>query len=396
MKRSTFWLVLAAGLVLRIFAWQLLPSVLLDDGLNYHEIVLNLLEKGKYYNSEGLAYRPPLQPVLIFLIYKLFGEKLFLVSFFQILLSLATAVLVWKISKSNLAFAFAALSFDLALFAPLLMAETLALFLLVLGFYFLKTAKVGFAGLSWGMVVLAKPILFPIFLIILFSKENKKMALLLFLLPIFLWCFRNYSVFRKPVFVSTNGGLNFYIGNNPYSKGTYDKNSERALFLFESHSEIEKNSRYFREGLKFIKFHPQETLLNLVRKPFYLLATFGGSAEGILVREGNWFFGVGQLVSYWLILWGAIYYFLSDFSKIDKDILLFIIGYIFSLLPFFTFPRFRIILLPFLAILAGLGMKNFFREPKPGKMGLAGLILCLLTVRDWFKIIRFGLKIILK
>jgi len=430
-RRSTFWLLLAMGFILRIFAWQLLPSPLADDAGHYHQIALNLLEKGRFFGSEGLAFRPPLQPFFIFLIYRVFGKNLLAVVLTQIFLSLLTAVLIKKIvsfiadeKTGKIAFILALFSFDLSLFASLLMSETIFIFLIAFGFWalinFYKQPKKIFflvaAGLSWGLSVLARPVVLPVLVLLsvylgrrkVLGKGKRQLVFwFLMLIPVLAWSIRNTIIFQQPAFISTNGGLNFYVGNNPYSQGSYDKNTEQILFIFSDQSEMEKNKLYFQEGIKFILGQPQKTLINIFRKPFYLLATFGGSAEGLIIREfkqGGVLFGVGQLVSYWLVLIAAIYFMVPPLSGTKKQgerknlwlksFSIFAIGYVTLLLPFFTFPRFRIPLLLPLIIFGSLGIRKVLTKANFGGLGRTFLIFGLLTIRDWLKLIRFLSKIV--
>lgn len=423
MKKPFFWWCLAGGLFLRLLAWWLLPSVLADDAAYYQQIGINLLREGRYFGSEGLAFRPPLQPFFIFLIYYFGGISVWLVSLIQIGLSLLTAVLIGQLASllfnqkvGGLALILAALSFDLSLFAPLLMSESLVIFLIVFGFWALVKERHFLSGSAWGLGVLGKPLLLPVFLVVSFGTkkrkvfENRKIGFifcLLLILPALGWSVRNWLVFQKPVFISTNGGLNFYIGNNPYSRGSYDQNTKKALSLFPARSETKENELYFQEGIKFVKRKPLKAISNLVRKPFYLLATFGGSAEGLIIRKverGSFgatnimrlFFGAGQLFTYWLVLLGAIYFWLTSkkFKQEVRLVLVFVFGYFISLLPFFTFPRFRLPLLPFLIILAGAGIVNFFKKPNPNKLKLALFVFVLLTIRDGLKLVKFVFRLV--
>lgn len=417
---------LFGGIVLRLFAWRLLPSVLIEDAGNYNEIAINLLNTGRYYGSEGLAFRPPLQSFFIFLVYKIFGVNSIFASAAQVLVSSLTAILVWKITKfffgertGLMAFFLSVFSFDLALFAPLLMSETFFTFLLVAGFWFLAiTTKTNrpllfyLTALVFGISTLAKPTVLPVFILILILFWRKvffkqwlviTIALFLVLLPVLLWSWRNFSIFKQPIFVATNGGINFYIGNNPDATGSYDKNTEKLLTKFEGKTEIDKNNSYFREGLAFISVNPIKTLINVVKKPFYLLATFGGSAEGLIVRKKSFFdlaYGLVQVLSYWLVLFGSIYFFFIGGKKLDKKVkllvllmLFFCIGYIVSLLPFFTFPRFRIPLLPLLIIFGSFGLDALMKKINFRKLILTIIVFTLLIVRDWSKILFFLIKL---
>jgi len=462
MKKQTFLLLVVLGLILRFTAFWLMPSNLAEDAGNYHEIAVNLIKTGKYVGSEGLAYRPPLQPIFLAGIYKTLGVNPAIASIVQIVLSLLTAVMIGEISyevrsisyelkkkKDNryeiwdkeikegekfrgidwLAVGLALFSFDLALFSPLLMSETLFIFLTVLGFWFLLkdyslfpaspaggTIHYSLAFLCFGLSVLVKPMILPALLIVVFLilkkrfKQNYLLFIiyyLLFIAPSVLWSVRNTLIFKRPVFISTNSGWNFYVGNNIYSKGTYDKETEKGIELTKNMSELEKNNFYQREGLKFVKEHPDKALLNVIRKPFYLFAAFGGSAEGLIVRsyeKGNYsfknlaklFFGVGQILSYYLILFGAIYFFVSKnkhkkFIRHSLFMVHYSLFYILALLPFFTFPRFRIPLLPFMIIFASQGIRNFFQEKKKfnRRFLFSFFLFVILIIRDIWKIILF-------
>ncbi len=415
-KKLIFLLIL--GIVLRLLVLWLLPSSLADDAIAYKEIALNLVREEKFYNSEGLAYRPPLQSFFMATAYKIFGINDLWPSLIQVSLSVLTAFLIFKITNqyskkdAPLAFILTVLSFDLILFSPLLMVETLFLFLIVFGFWLIFSKRTNFqlAGFIWGLSVLAKPTFLPLWLclmICLLKKQEAKTSLwvkavFLLLLPPLLWSTRNYLTLKKPVFVSTNGGLNLYIGSNPYSLGTYDKETEKILFLFEDKSETEKNSLYLKAAKDFMVNNPLRFLANLLRKPFYLMATFGGSAEGLVVRAIKTgdrgarnllriAFSFGQLISYWLTLGFGLYFMIFNFGKIRRSrllssVLFFAVGYVLLLLPFFTFPRFRIPLLFPLIVFASLGIRDFLKKGNHRKLALSFSFLVLLTIRDWFKI----------
>jgi len=466
MKKIIPWIF--AGIALRLVALWLLPNLLTEDAGSYFSIADNLSKTGHYFNSEGLAYRPPLEPLFIYLMLKIFGSSLYMLSVCQIVISIVTAVMIGKIARGfflkepqgELPMILALLSFDLSLFAPLLMSETIYIFLVIMGFWLLSAVrdkKIGSirvlaaaAFLSWGLAVLGKPSTLIVFCALAAYLLYKKLTALnfgnswwIFLILVFpsmFWSARNWIVFHRFVYVSSNGGVNLYIGNNPYSSGSYDKDTEKITNLYANYSEVEKDSLYRREAMRYISQHPLKTIQNIARKPFYLMATFGGSAEGAIIRGakesnlglyrfGRIIFGIGQLATYWLVLFGTIYYLAVGREKNDilrglksvvsprrmplpssihlrlkhrsilevsnKDdgwfqiLMLFLVFYILSLLPFFTFPRFRIPMLPFLIIIGSLGIKKFQGPIDRKKIILATAIFVLLTARDWLKMFAF-------
>ena len=417
MSKKCFWLVLFLGLLIRLLAWRLLPSALVDDGLAYQQLAINLLEKAKYFGREGVAFRPPLMPLFLAFIYFLGGIKTWLVSLILICFSILTVVLISQLTTKiftkkagDLALVLGAFCFDLGLFSPLLMGETLVIFLLVLGFCLFSNRRKNLAFFVWGLTLLGKPFLLIAYLLTFFVIKKLRISkvglgnwgLIIFFLPAFFWSVRSTVFLKTPTFVSSNGGLNFYIAHNPLAKGTYDQETEQILNLYSDYPEGEKNKLYYQEGINYLLNHPLKSLVNIVKKPFYLMATFGGSAEGLIIREVKkesfafidflrLFYGGGQLISYWLILFGTFYWFLTK-KIINSWLKVFFaweVGYLITLLALFTLPRFRIPLLPFLIIFASQGLLELVKSPRFKKVVLAISLLVLFTVRDWHKIVKW-------
>jgi hypothetical protein len=86
------------------------------------------------------------------------------------------------------------------------------------------------------------------------------------------WTYRNYRVFDAFVLVSTNGGDNLYIGNNPTSSGRYQEpgriypQGQAALQL----PELERDHLGRELARAYIKAHPVETLLRVPSKLWYM------------------------------------------------------------------------------------------------------------------------------
>jgi len=68
---------------------------------------------------------------------------------------------------------------------------------------------------------------------------------------------RNYYHFGRFIPISTNGGINLYIGNNPYATGEYRWDSVVTNPL-ERLPEYERDKEASRLAKKYMKNHPLE------------------------------------------------------------------------------------------------------------------------------------------
>jgi hypothetical protein len=98
------------------------------------------------------------------------------------------------------------------------------------------------------------------------------------LVPLAPWWVRNAVVFERPVWLSTNGGWNFYLGHNRRYRelpglgaGTdyaiYDRLTRQGL------TEPQVDRDLHRRGLSFATAHPGETFVNVCRKARVLFTT---------------------------------------------------------------------------------------------------------------------------
>ena len=79
------------------------------------------------------------------------------------------------------------------------------------------------------------------------------------------WTYRNYLTFDKPVLISTNFGVNFWMGNNPDSRGEYTPFGEHVVGL----SETERSEVLLEKAKAYIRAEPgafvQRTLIKALR-----------------------------------------------------------------------------------------------------------------------------------
>ncbi|MCJ7509039.1 MAG: radical SAM protein [candidate division Zixibacteria bacterium] len=286
----TLLLIFLLSFALR-FIWvsKLGPEFYWADERDYDKIATNLIE-GKGYTLDGVeptAFRPPGQSIFLASLYFLFGHDLLLVRIVQSILGSLACLLVYliciKLSFSQLCSILAGILaalypyniyaagsfYPINLLTLLLLLATLCL---IDAFNrYNKFSLVG-AGICLGLGALSVPYTLILFLYVPFwltlsprtSTLKRKLTYfsivsIAFALTVAPWLARNSFVFNKVAF-STNGGYNFWLGNNPeatFSSGNkvlIPKELSKKLDLVTS--EVEKEEIFVEEALSFIQEHP--------------------------------------------------------------------------------------------------------------------------------------------
>jgi len=287
----------------------------IGDAYQYDALARNIIENHKFYNSEQISYsepvyktlikgkgmpfdvfRTPVYPLFLAGIYSIFGHKPHLAIIIQIFLSSLACVLVYKMGEvfinKNIGFIgglLLALDFPTAVYANLLLTETLFLSLFLLSIYlalkFFKEKKrvyLGYSSILLGVSTLCRPvvqyfvILMMLMLLISFRKNIKKgmlncfLYLLIFLVTLSPWALRNYITYGS-FKLSTIQGHNLLFFNAAYLNSyqreggyNYVKNIREELKMKmdkmcvkkDINSPFEKSKLYQREALKEIFAHP--------------------------------------------------------------------------------------------------------------------------------------------
>lgn len=89
---------------------------------------------------------------------------------------------------------------------------------------------------------------------------------------------RNYLVSGDLITISTNGGINFFIGNNPHSDKTVAirpgenwKRLVRRSYREDARTRAQQSAYFFWEGLSYLTDHPLGFLRGIVRKTIRLI-----------------------------------------------------------------------------------------------------------------------------
>ena len=218
-----------------------------NDPINYQILGSNLAKYHVYAenkDSEGnwilTAYRPPGLPIFLAIIYSISGKwQLAVLS--QIGLFLISIIMFFSIVKRFFSDRVAQLVIVIYLLNPViyfmnnsLWTESISQFFIIGAFYFYFLGRerknpllVIISGLLFGWLILTRPtyliylLIIPLVFIYHFFKFHKfeylKFILIFFaILPVLFWSIRSSIATGGPVLVSTNGGVNMLLGNNPY------------------------------------------------------------------------------------------------------------------------------------------------------------------------------------
>jgi len=358
------------------------------DSRWFHDQALAI--SGGHWSGPDAVFRGPLYPVFLAGIYGVTGPDPAAARAVQLLLGGVSVLLVARLgmvvfgaSVGVLAGVLAAVSWILVYFeGEILIAAILPLLGTLLLLSLLRADRRGgsssylLAGLLFGLFAAARPnilVLLPAALFWIGWRRWRKSAVLLagVLLLLVPLTVRNRVVSGEWVLLSSQGGINFYIGNHRAADGRHavfpglpswrNEDVERLTAARIGHlpSPNELSRFWFGEALAEIAADPARFLAGLLRKSFFLLHAYevGNNRDLALYRRANPVLSL-PLVSYGLLLPLALVGLLSSPRRSrEKNLLVaFFVTYGLSLVLFFVCARFRVPLLPVLFILAGKGL----------------------------------------
>jgi len=272
----------------------------------YEETAINILSEGLAYSEEGYAFRSPLYPYLIAIVYAIGGRSRTNLFILQALTGSFAVLLLLHIGLTLLSHFRTALM-SAALFAvhPLVLyytkqvlTESLYMFFLVFVVYLAykvveepQKGSLVLLGLAMGLTILcrAEGSLFSgLVLVGMFAftkgdirRKFHKSFIVMFtmLLAVAPWVIRNCLVVGAPV-LATEGGITLYLGNNPEATGGYHVPTQMFEKEVSKLSEVEKSRFYTRKAVIYILENPTVFVSLGIRK---LQALWGSWGNRILV-----------------------------------------------------------------------------------------------------------------
>lgn len=397
------------------------------DGLFHHEWALEILG-GNFWGDE-VFFRAPLYPYFLAGLYKLSGSSIAFAIAVQHLIGSVSVVLVYVLARefftvrvAFIAGLLAALYWPLVYFEGELLIVTLPIAINLLMLIILQKALKNhrlfyylLAGALLGLSALSRPnilILIAALPLILryggglrtWSSTVKPstvllMGALIVVLPVLV---RNYVVGRDIVPIASQGGVNFYIGNNAQSNGSqamvpgarWDLHGtyQGAIELAENDvgrklRPSEVSNYYLRKAFDFILGSPAQAAPLLLKKLYLFWAGVERSNNKYIQFFWRHFgLGIVPLPGFWLVgplgLLGGILLW----SRRRDFVLLyaFTLGYMASVVLFFVNARFRLPVAPVLIVFAAYGVCHFFDAIRSGSSDLLKLstllVLCVAVV----------------
>jgi len=303
------------GLLLRVVSIFVLKNYTSPRDYEYGEIARNIII-GKGFaratdHGGGVVQtssHAPLYPYFLALFYKsgLSPKTFIMILLIQAIFSALTILVFYKISLTIFNTLIANLTaIGITFYPPFLyyttklVPTTLFLFLLSLTALLILMIKKDdirsniVPGIVFGITLLCDPITFVMYPALLlwhfvkkeFTIKNFVVIILFSIMVLLPWTVRNYKIHNQIVLVTTQFGVNFWIGNNQNATGTdyyrvYSIDDENFVLMtqtitrevrekLDKMSEIERAKIFMNEGLKFIRNNPIKFSELLVKKFYY-------------------------------------------------------------------------------------------------------------------------------
>jgi 4-amino-4-deoxy-L-arabinose transferase-like glycosyltransferase len=384
-----------AALALRLMYIFLVPhepEPPMDDRHYYFITAQHILEGKGIMQLRSFAYQPPLFPALEAGVFAVFGlNNTLAVEVMLALFSALQCVLLalWASSLATrrvgyIAGAWAALYPQFIRYPQTRYSEAFYMFMLALGIWLVVRAlqngswrRFLLAGAVCGLGALTREA--SVFLLPIVAgwfwlghkslPPNLANSFLVFaagmILVIAPWTVRNWFVLNAFVPISTNGGVNFYMGNNPDADGRFVWKLAPGVDWQDGANEVFANKQGFREGLKYVAENPGRTVQMWFKKAWYLweppsLAKSTSNLELV--------FRLGWLVFYLAMAVLAVYGFLR-LGAAWRSVSFVLLTIVFMSLPYiatYATSRYRLPMESVLLFYSALGVEFLLRRYREG------------------------------
>jgi hypothetical protein len=272
------WTLIIGGVALALrlgYAAVAPPPPVADE--TCYDALARSLAAGKGYVEDGVptAYWTVGCSGLMAAFYVVFGYHYFPIIVFQAVLGAATAVLTWRLASLFLdegparaaGLIVAVLPSQVAYAARLYPAVVFGFVTVIAADVILRSGRLYAAGLFTGAGALGAPVALtlpaPFLAIDLLLRRSWKRALVRTLLVgaaaaavVAPWTYRNWRVLGAFVPVSTNGGVNLWMGNNADADGCYNFPTSPANPLYMVRDEVRRDRLGRRLAWDYIRRHP--------------------------------------------------------------------------------------------------------------------------------------------
>jgi 4-amino-4-deoxy-L-arabinose transferase-like glycosyltransferase len=281
---------LVCNALLQLMILIFVKTIPISDSFYYIQLSEQLFSTGSYMNENGnlTSFLPVGLPAYLAFLNLISGNPLLLVKILNIVFTSLFILLIFRLfqkelsQKGKLIFLFAFVLFPNNLFSSnIIMTDYLFTFLLWLVVYILiksdNTVKyLLLIGVILGLMSYLRPIglLLPLIFIIYFYKSygiktsliKSIYIIIVMILIVSPWIYRNYIVFNEIVPISTNGGFNFLMGNHKLSTGGLNFNFDYNSF---NPNEVKESRKAYHTAFNHIMENPFSSILRIPQKIYY-------------------------------------------------------------------------------------------------------------------------------
>ncbi len=438
MKNSkALFIILLLALCLRViylFFYNSLPewNILTVD--NYYHLNWAIDFANGNILGDTTYFRAPFYIYCLGFLYAILGATLWISRLFGLAIGIFSVLLTYLIGKktfdhkTGLLAAFIHTIYPITLyFESELLLDPLFMLLLQLILYrvlkWLETKSIRnvfMTGILLGFAAITRPTILiwvvPLLLLIFTYRGQINQwykQILFFVLALFIVItpitIRNLIIADDPVLISSQGGINFYIGNNPDADGVsaimpepmghnWQISQIRHIAETESGEKLssgEISSFWFRKSIEWIKDNPSEFISLYLKKLYFNISNREISNN----RDLNQFFNNIPLLKYNPVVFGILFAFsvvpillLWRKNKVLKLFVILLLTYILAGSLFFFNSRFRLPLMPFYFIFSASGIIliiKFMRESIP-KTVLAYIIVLMALIFSYYPVVSFS------
>lgn len=362
-----------------------------------------VIASGDWLGGDEVFFIGPLYAYFLALVYKLIGPHLTVVRFLHLGMEVGTTLFLFGFARRALSEQAAkitgvlwALYLPAIFFSSFVLPVALDIFLIAGSFYFLargaegRTRNVVAAGVLLGLVTLDRGnlLIFVAAAGVLFLCYIKRLGwrrLVAYFVPIFvlvgLATVRNAVVANDFVLISSQGGLNFYIGNSARSRGVYynlgevfqgrpeDLNRDLATSLAEEQegrelkpSEVQRV--WFKSALTWARDNPGDLARLYWRKLRFLLSDYEVSlnVDFYFMKFISPFHKLPLPWFGFVMPFGVVGMVLTARRStfVQKAAIVFVGLYAVSVLLFFISARYRLPMVPILMAFAGAALARWY------------------------------------
>jgi 4-amino-4-deoxy-L-arabinose transferase-like glycosyltransferase len=426
-------LIFFAGLLLRfiyVIETQNTPFFqnLFSDSKIYFDLAINIAS-GNWMGNE-VFFMSPGYPYFLAVIFAVFGKSILIVRFIQIVINSVNIILIYQVAKNihsqkagYVAAALAAVFSSFIFYSGAILLEVIQVFILTLLLVILSDERLKvnskmwlWAGLLLGIasyfranILLLFPVLLVWFFIKVFKAQQKKIlyrSLIYFslgtLLPVLLVTIRNYYVGNEFVPISSNGGINFYLGNNKDATGIYKTPEDFDFFsdlsgrkyaeklTGKNLSSSEVSTFWLQKSIDFIEHEPIKWVELTGKKILFFFSNKEIPQSAVMDPA---FFADNYsmilklpLPGFFIIFLVSIFGFTLTWKKRKKYslIYIFLFTYLVATILFFIIGRFRVAVSPVFIVFAGVGIMEVYnvlksKNYKPLVLPIAIMLLFVLS-----------------